>query len=97
VSKASSAVHRRIAKILRERKEPHGKSFKDEDILKGVEISESGIAELWIKPTHPYCPCCISDLIELRKLIKNTKGILACHIEVVSIPQAKRWTAAVNE
>jgi hypothetical protein len=30
-------------------------------------------------------------------VIKNTKGILACHIEVVSIPQAKRWTAAINE
>ena len=86
---ASSAVERRIAKILRERKEPHGKSFKDVNILKGVEINESGIAELWIKPTHPYCPCC--------KVIKNTKGILACHIEVVSIPQAKRWTAAINE
>ena len=94
---ASSAVERRIAKILRERKEPHGKSFKDVNILKGVEINDSGIAELWIKPTHPYCPCCISDLIELRKVIKNTKVILACHIEVVSIPQAKRWTAAINE
>ncbi len=97
MSKSSTAVQRRLAKILRERKEPHGKSFKDKEILKGVEINEAGIAELWIKPTHPYCPCCINDLIELRAEVASAKGILACHIEVVGIPQAKRWTAAVNE
>tara|TARA_B100001142_G_C14095073_1_gene562880 strand:- start:284 stop:577 length:294 start_codon:yes stop_codon:yes gene_type:complete len=97
VSQVSNAVQRRLAKILRERREPHGKLFKDKEILKGVEISESGIAELWVKPTHPYCPCCINDLIELRKEIASTKGILACHIEIVSIPQSKRWTAAINE
>ena len=97
MTQASNAVQRRLAKVLRERKEPHGKSFKDKEILKGVEVNESGIAELWVKPTHPYCPCCINDLIELRKQIISTKGILACHIEIVSIPQAKRWTAAINE
>ena len=97
VSQSSSAVERRLAKILRERKEPHGKLLRDKEILKGVEISEGGIVELWITPTHPYCPCCVNDLIELRNEVKKTKGILACHIEVVGIPQAKRWTAAINE
>jgi hypothetical protein len=97
VSQASSAVQRRLAKTLRERKEPHGKLYREKEILRGIEISEAGIAELWIKPTHPYCPCCLSDLIDLRNEINSIKGILACHIEVVSIPQAKRWTAAINE
>ena len=73
MTQASNAVQRRLAKILRERKEPHGKSFKDKEILKGVEVNESGIAELWVKPTHPYCPCCINDLIELRKQIISYK------------------------
>ena len=64
VSQSSSPVERRLAKILRERKEPHGKLLKDKEILKGVEVSEGGIVELWITPTHPYCPCCVNDLIE---------------------------------
>ena len=49
------------------------------------------------RPTHPYCPCCVNDLIELRNEVKKTRGVLACHIEVVGIPQANRWTAAINE
>lgn len=97
VSQSSGAIERRLAKILRERKEPHGKLMKNKEILKGVEVSDSGIIELWITPTHPYCPCCLNDLIELRNDVKKIKGVLACHIEVVEIPQAKRWTAAVNE
>ena len=97
VSQSSSAVERRLAKILRERKEPHGKLLKSEEILKGVEISEGGIVELWITPSHPYCPCCVNDLIELRSEVKRIRGVLACHIEIVGIPQAKRWTAAINE
>ena len=97
VSQSSSAVERRLAKILRERKEPHGKLLKSEEILKGVEISEGGIVELWITPTHPYCPCCVNDLIGLRSEVKGIRGVLACHIEIVGIPQAKRWTAAINE
>ena len=97
VSQSSSAVERRLAKILRNRKEPHGKFLKNKEILKGVEISEGWSVELWITPTHPYCPCCVNDLIELRNEVKETKGVLACHIEIVGIPQAKRWTAAINE
>ena len=97
MSQSSSAVERRLAKILRERKEPHGKLLKSEEILKGVEISEGGIVELWITPSHPYCPCCANDLIELRSEVKRIRGVLACHIEIVGIPQAKRWTAAINE
>ena len=97
VSQSSSPVERRLAKILRERKEPHGKLLKEKEILKGVEVSEGGIVELWITPTHPYCPCCVNDLIELRNEVKKIRGVLACHIEVVGIPQENRWTAAVNE
>jgi hypothetical protein len=97
MSQSSSAIERRLAKILRERKEPHGKLMKNKEILKGVEVSDSGIIELWITPTHPYCPCCLNDLIDLRNDVQKTKGVLACHIEIVGIPQAKRWTAAINE
>jgi len=52
VPQSSGPVERRLAKILRERKEPHGKLLKGKEILKGVEISEGGIVELWITPTH---------------------------------------------
>ena len=38
---------------------------------------------------------------ELAKIyfseINQQKGVLACHIEVVGVPQADRWTAAINE
>ncbi len=93
----AGVVHRIVARTLRKRNDPHGKSIVDPSILKGVEIDNSGIVELWIKPGNPHCPCCLDDLIGLRGLLKKQRGVLACHIEIVGIPQSDRWTAAINE
>ena len=87
----------RLARVLRDRNEPHGQPITDESILKGVEVDDAGIVELWVKPPHPHCPCCLDDLIILRNEITSQKGVLGCHVEVVGIPHAERWTAAVNE
>jgi len=29
--------------------------------------------------------------------LKDLRGVLACHIEIVGIPESERWTAAINE
>ena len=97
VTRAKANAQRRLARLLRGRKEPHGLAITDETVLKGVEVNDSGIVELWIKPTRNHCPCCINNLIELRSDIKKQKGVLACHIEIVGVLQAERWTAAINE
>jgi metal-sulfur cluster biosynthetic enzyme len=97
MSETSGAVHRTVARTLRKRDDPHGKSITDPSILKGVEIGDSGIVELWIRPSRPHCPCCLDDLIDLRGELKEQRGVLACHIEIVGIPQSDRWTAAINE
>ena len=59
MSESASPIHRAVARALRKRTDPHGKPIVDSSILKGVEIDESGIVELWIKPNHPHCPCCL--------------------------------------
>ncbi len=97
MSEASGAVHRTVARTLRKRNDPHGKPIIDPSILKGVEIDDAGIVELWIRPSNPHCPCCLDDLIELRRVLGKQRGVLACHIEIVGIPQSDRWTAAINE
>ncbi len=86
-----------LARILRTRFDPHGKPMTDPSILKGVKTDGSGIVEIWIRPSRPHCPCCLDDLINFRKEVHRQKGISACHIEVVEIPQSDRWTAAINE
>ena len=97
MSESASPIHRAVARALRKRTDPHGKPIVDSSILKGVEIDESGIVELWIRPNHPHCPCCLDDLIDLRSSLKEQRGVLACHIEIVGIPESERWTAAINE
>ena len=97
VSRAKKTAQKRLARLLRGRTEPHGTEITDESILKGVEVDDSGIVQIWIQPTRAHCPCCINDLMELRSEINQQKGVLACHIEVVGVPQADRWTAAINE
>ena len=97
MSDGPSPIDRAVARALRTRIDPHGKPIVDPSILKGVEIDESGIVELWIRPNHPHCPCCLDDLIVLRSSLKDLRGVLACHIEIVGIPESERWTAAINE
>ena len=97
MSDGPSPIDRAVARALRTRIDPHGKPIVDPSILKGVEIDESGIVELWIRPNHPHCPCCLDYLIELRSSLKGQSGVLACHIEIVGIPDSERWTAAINE
>lgn len=97
VSRTKAGAQRRLARLLRGRKEPHGLDLTDDAVLKGVEVDDAGIVQLWVQPTRAHCPCCINDLMELRSNIKKQKGVLACHIEVVGVPQADRWTAAINE
>ena len=97
MSETSGAVQRTVARTLRKQNDPHGKSITDPSILKGVEIDAAGIVELWIRPSNPHCPCCLDYLIDLRGQLKKQRGVLACHIEIVGIPQSDRWTAAINE
>ena len=97
MSESASPIDSAVARALRKRMDPHGKLIVDPSILRGVEIDESGIVELWIRPNHPHCPCCLDDLIDLRSSLKDQRGVLACHIEIVGIPESERWTAAINE
>ncbi len=97
MTRTKAAVQRKLARILRHRKDPHGMELTDETIMKGVEVDDAGIVQLWVQPTRAHCPCCINDLMELRSEIKKQRGVLACHIEVIGVPQADRWTAAINE
>ena len=41
LSKAKELAQRKLARVLRGRKEPHGKSITDEGILRGVDVDES--------------------------------------------------------
>jgi len=97
MTRTKAAVQRKLARILRHRKDPHGMEITDEAIMKGVEVDDAGIVQLWVQPTRAHCPCCINDLMELRSEIKKQRGVLACHIEGIGVPQSDRWTAAINE
>lgn len=97
MTRTKASVQRKLARILRHRKDPHGMEITDEAIMKGIEVDDAGIVQLWVQPTRAHCPCCINDLMELRSEIKKQRGVLACHIEVIGVPQADRWTAAINE
>ena len=51
MSRAKKTAQKRLARLLRGRTEPHGIEITDESILKGVEVDDSGIVQLWIQPT----------------------------------------------
>ena len=53
MTKAEKIAQKGLAKILRNRKESHGKLITDKSILKGVEVSEAGNIDLWILSATP--------------------------------------------
>ena len=48
MTRARKKAQMRLARVLNDRKEPHGSLITDESILKGVEVNDSGIVELWV-------------------------------------------------
>ena len=79
MTRARRKAQMRLARVLSDRKEPHGSSITDESILKGVEVDDSGIVELWVKPPHPHCPCCLDDLIALKHEIGSQRTLYRQH------------------
>ena len=62
MSRAKKTAQKRLARLLRGRTEPHGIEITDESILKGVEVDDSGIVQLWIQPTRAHCPVSYTHL-----------------------------------
>ena len=97
-AKKIQAIQRRILRILNTWKDPHTDVVLAESPqIQGIEVAEDGSVQLAITPQRPHCPCCLDGLIDLRNEVNAHKNILACHIEIIGVPQSGRWTAAINE
>ena len=57
MTRTKASVQRKLARILRHRKDPHGMELTDEAIMKGIEVDDAGIVQLWVQPTRAHCPC----------------------------------------
>ena len=97
MSRAQKAAKKALAEILRNWKEPHGAgSIMDERWLRGLDVNEEAVVTLQIRPSRPHCPCCLVDLSELKYKLDEHKKIASVQIEVVDVPDAHRWTEAIN-
>ena len=97
-TRAPKPDQRQVVNILGNRPEPHGGgALTDGATLKGVEVAEDGTVHIVVKPGRAHCPCCLLDLIDLRKAMLAKRQIKGAVIEVVEVPEAHRWTTSVNE
>jgi metal-sulfur cluster biosynthetic enzyme len=97
MTRAQKAAKKALAEILRDWKEPHGAgSIMDERWLCGLNVNEEGVVTLQIRPSRPHCPCCLVDLSDLKSKLEAHKRISGAQIEVVDVPDAHRWTEAIN-
>jgi metal-sulfur cluster biosynthetic enzyme len=97
MSRAQKAAKKALAEILRDWKEPHGEgSIMDERWLRGLEVNEEAVVAMKIRPSRPHCPCCLVDLVDLKAKLEGHKKISSAQIEVVDVPDAHRWTEAIN-
>ena len=87
---------RSLARILKERTDPHGYSMNDEAIVRRLSISDEGGVKIWLKPKMPHCPCCLHDLLLLREEISNQRGVSSVEFEIVDIPGSEEWNAALS-
>ena len=96
MSRKQRNAQRQVANVLRRWNDPHGTSITDKAVMRGVEISELGDVQVWIRPPRPHCPCCLFDLENLRDALLNQKAVKSIKVEVIEIPGASRWTNALN-
>jgi hypothetical protein len=87
---------RSLARILKERTDPHGYSMNDEAIVRRLSISDEGGVKIWLKPKMAHCPCCLHDLLLLKEEIGNQRGISSVKFEIVDIPGSSEWNAALS-
>ena len=97
MSRKQKAAKKALAEILRDWNEPHGSgSIMDPAHLLALDVDIEGAIRLCIRPSRPHCPCCLVDLSELKIKLESHKKIPSAHIEVAEVPDAHRWTEAIN-
>ena len=97
MTRAQKAAKKALAEILRDWQDPHGAgSIMDERWLCGLDVNEQAMVSLQIRPSRPHCPCCLVDLVDLKTKMEGHKKIVNAHIEVIDVPDAHRWTEAIN-
>ena len=97
MTRAQKAAKKALAEILRDWKDPHGAgSIMDERWLYGLDVNEQAMVALQIRPSRPHCPCCLVDLVDLKAKLEGHKKIVSAQIEVVDVPDAHRWSEAIN-
>ena len=97
MTRAQKGAKKALAEILRDWKDPHGAgSIMDERWLCGLDVNEQAMVVLQIRPSRPHCPCCLVDLVDLKAKLEGHKRIISAAIEVVDVPDAHRWTEAIN-
>jgi metal-sulfur cluster biosynthetic enzyme len=97
MTRAQKAAKKALAEILRDWKDPHGAgSIMDERWLLGLDVNEQAMVALQIRPSRPHCPCCLVDLVDLKTKLEGHKKISNVHIDVIDVPDAHRWTEAIN-
>ena len=98
MTRAQKAAKKALAEILRDWKEPHGAgSIMDERWLRGLDVNEEAGVAMQIRPSRPHCPCCLVNLVDLKVKLEKHKKISSAQIEVVDVPDAHRWTEAIND
>ena len=87
---------RNLARILKERTDPHGYPMNDEGIVRRLTISDEGDVKMWLKPKMAHCPCCLHDLLLLKEEIGNQRGVSSVKFKIVDIPGSEEWDAALS-
>lgn len=85
-----------LARILKERVDPHGYSMNDNGIVRRLTISDEGDVKMWLKPKMAHCPCCLHDLLLLKEEIGNQRGVSSVKFKIVDIPGSEEWDAALS-
>ena len=98
LTRAQKAAKKALVEILRDWQDPHGAgSIMDPRWLVGFDADEHGHVMVRVRPSRPHCPCCLVDLNELKQKAENHRKILSLFVDVVDVPDAYRWTEAIND
>lgn len=97
MTRAQKAAKKALVEILRDWQDPHGAgAIMDAKWLLGFDADENGHVMIKVRPSRPHCPCCLVDFTELKQKAEGHRKIRTLYIDVADVPDAHRWTEAIN-
>ena len=89
-------VRTQIESILSKWRDSHEDKKLEQRLFQSLDINSNLEVLLKIRPRSSHCAETLLNLYDLKKHLENKTSAIKITFEIIGIPEANRWTNALN-